>query len=87
MGIFDFLSHSTGKHLPMKKLDKMLREIRALSPEEREYVKAVFSRYQTNGITKEEANRAVRTLLENMKDTLTHGEAEKVKMKILSFFV
>jgi hypothetical protein len=87
MGIFDFLSTSGSKHLPAKKLEKMLREMHALSTGDREYIKGVFSRYESGGVSKDEAMHAIHTLLEDMHDRITHEEAEKVKMKILSFFV
>lgn len=87
MGIFDFLSPSSGKHLSKEKLDALLRQISALSPEEREYVKAVFGRYLSEGISKEEAARAIRDLRINASDNLDAGEVEKIKLKILSFFV
>jgi len=75
------------KTLQMKKLDKMLREISALSSEEREYVKAAFGRFQANGISKLEAEQVIRGLKLNFKDNLDPGEVEKIKLKILSFFV
>lgn len=70
-----------------KNLEKLLKEISALSPEEREYVKAAFGRFQENGISKLEAEQVIRGLKLNFKDTLDPTEVEKVKLKILSFFV
>ena len=85
--MFDFLlGGSSGKKLTLKKLDKELREIAALSPEEREYVKAALSRYLSGGISKMEAEHAVRQLKLNFKDNLDAIEAEKVRQKILGYF-
>lgn len=70
----------------MEKLEKLLAEISALSPEEREYVEAAFSRFQENGISKLEAEQVIRGLKLNYRDTLEQGEVEKIKLKILSFF-
>lgn len=74
------------KAFAAKKLDTLLREISALSPEEREYVKAAFSRFQANGISKLEAEQVIRGLKLNLKDELDSAEIEKIKLKILSFF-
>lgn len=75
------------KALAMEKLEKLLAEISALSPEEREYVKAAFGRYQANGVSKLEAEQAIRDLKLNFRDALETNEVEKIKLKILSFFV
>lgn len=82
--LFPFANKKT---LQMKKLDTMLREITALSPEEREYVKAAFSRFQANGISKLEAEQVIRGLKLNFRDNLDPAEVEKIRWKILSFFV
>ncbi|MDP3975035.1 MAG: hypothetical protein Q8P88_01985 [Candidatus Jorgensenbacteria bacterium] len=75
------------KALAVKKLDKLLREISALSPEEREYVKAAFGRYQANGISKLEAEKVIHDLKLNFRDNLDPSEVEKIRLKIFSFFV
>ena len=85
--MFDIFFPLKQKALAIKKLDKLLREITALSPEEREYVEAAFSRFQSNGISKLEAEQVIRGLKLNFKDTLEQSEVEKIKLKILSFFV
>ncbi|MBI2278904.1 MAG: hypothetical protein HYU81_02480 [Candidatus Brennerbacteria bacterium] len=86
--MFDiFFPRRDQKAMNAKNLEKLLKEISALSPEEREYVKAAFSRFQTNGISKLEAEQAIRNLKLNFRDTLDPAEVEKVKLKILSFFV
>ncbi|GEM_PF-2151675 len=85
--MFDIFFPLKQKALQIKKLEKLLKEISALSPEEREYVKAAFGRFQANGISKLEAEQVIRGLKFNFKDTLEPGEVEKIKLKILSFFV
>ena len=85
--MFDIFFPLKRKALAVKKMDTLLREIAALSPEEREYVKAAFGRFQANGISKLEAEQVIRGLKLNFKDTLEQSEVEKIKLKILSFFV
>lgn len=87
MGFFDFITTTGGKHIYGEKLDRLLHEISALSPSEREYVKAVFGRFQAEGISKEEAEQAIHELFENASDDISHEEAEKIKQKILAYFV
>lgn len=79
-----FLNNS--KSISKEKLEKLLREISALSPEEREYIKAIFSKYQTNGISKGEVEQAISRLKMNYSDNLDSSEVEKIKQKLLSFF-
>ena len=85
MGIFDFFA-SSGRYLSQKKLEKLLREMKILSLQEREYVKGVFSRFHSNGISKEEAKRAIRELKFNFGDKLDSAEVERVRQKLLGFF-
>ncbi|MFH0806466.1 MAG: hypothetical protein V1885_01960 [Candidatus Brennerbacteria bacterium] len=85
--MFDIFFPLKRKALAAEKLDKLLREIPALSPEEREYVEAAFGRFQANGISKLEAEQVIRGLKINYKDSLEQSEVEKIKLKILSFFV
>ncbi len=87
MGVLEIILGNTGKKLQLKRMDAMLREIAALSPDEREYVKATFGKYLADGVTKEEAERAIRELKLNLQDSLDPDEVERVRMKILSFFV
>ncbi|MBI5732404.1 hypothetical protein HY967_00385 [Candidatus Jorgensenbacteria bacterium] len=83
MSLFSF---SSSKSLSKEKLNTLLHQITALSPQEREYVKAAFSRFITGGISKAEAERTVRQLKLNFADNLDAGEVERIKLKILSFF-
>lgn len=69
-----------------EKLEKLLKEIPELSPQEREYVKALFGKVSFEGITKFEAEKIIREMKLNFKDNLDSFEAEKVKNKILSVF-
>lgn len=85
--MFDIFFPLKRKALAANKLEKLLKEIPALSPEEREYVRAAFGRYQENGISKLEAEQVIRDLKLNYRDTLEQSEVEKIKLKILSFFV
>lgn len=68
------------------KLEKLLREIPELSPQEREYVKALFSKVESGGIEKWEAEKLLKGMKLNFKDNLDRIEVEKVKQKILSAF-
>lgn len=85
--MFDIFFPPKGKALQTKKLEKLLKEISALSPEEREYVKAAFARFQENGISKLEAEQVIRGLKLNFRDNLDPAEVAKIRLKILSFFV
>lgn len=76
----------SSKSISKTRLDKMLRKISALSPEEREYVKAVFSKYTSGGISKSEAEKVIRQLKMNFSDNLDSSEVEKIKQKILGYF-
>lgn len=69
-----------------EKLEKLLKEIPELSPQEREYVKALFGKFAPQGITKFEAEKIIREMKLNFKDSLDSAEAEKIKNKILSAF-
>ncbi|MEK7629949.1 MAG: hypothetical protein AAB432_01015 [Patescibacteria group bacterium] len=81
MGFF-----SSDKTLYREKLGILLNQISALSPEEKEYVKAIFGKYAADGISKFEAEKAIRELKFNFSDNLDSTEVEKIKIKILSFF-
>ena len=87
MSILDVLLGGSGKSLRVKELDKMLKTISALSPEEREYVKAVFGKFMNNGISKMEAEETIRNLKLDHMDNIDAVELEKIRLKILSFFV
>lgn len=67
-------------------LNQLLREIAILSAEEREYVKAVFGKYLSGGISKWEAEQAIRQMQINYQDTLSAEEVGKIKEKILAAF-
>jgi len=67
-----------------EKLEKLLREIPELSSQEKEYVKACFSKFLTGGIDKWEAEKVIRELKLNLKDEIDSSEIEKIKAKIMS---
>ena len=77
---------SSGKSLSKEKLNQLLYQISALSPEEREYVKAIFNKYSSGGVSVAEARKAVNELKFNYSDNLDPTEVERVKQKILGFF-
>jgi hypothetical protein len=82
MGLFD----PATKTLYRDRLKKLLLEIPQLSPQEREYVKALFEKFMTGGITKTEAEKVIRAMKMNFSDELDSSEVEKIKNKILGFF-
>lgn len=86
MGFLDFLHGSGGKSLGRERLNNLLNQISSLSPEEKEYVKNIFAKYQTNGISRSEAERAIRQLKMNYSDSIDSFEMQKIKEKILGFF-
>ena len=83
--MLDFL-FSPGKSISRSKLDKMLRAIPALSPQEREYVKAVFGKFLSNGISRLEAEKVIRGMKFNFSDNLDSSEVQRVKERMLGFF-
>ena len=85
MGIFDIFLNP-GRRLSHKKLDKLLREIKILSPQEREYVKGVLGGFLRDGVSKEEAKKAIRELRLNALDKIDSQETERIKQKLLGFF-
>ncbi|MDI6734201.1 MAG: hypothetical protein QMD50_01765 [Patescibacteria group bacterium] len=87
MGLIDILTGGVGKALSRKKLDRLLHQISALSPQEREYINGIFARFLSNGISKQEAQKAIHQLKLNIGDSIDPAELEKIKLKILSFFV
>jgi len=74
------------QNLSREKLKNLLKEIPQLSPQEREYVKALFEKFITGGITKSEAEQVIRKMKLNFADELDYFEVEKIKEKIMSFF-
>lgn len=88
MGIIDTLfGIHPQKAMRQDQLDQVLRETTWLSPADREYLKAAFSKYLANGISKEEAAKEFLELRKNYKDAITDMEIEKLKQKIMSFFL
>ncbi|MDO8469878.1 MAG: hypothetical protein Q7S84_02540 [bacterium] len=88
MGIIDALfGMSKQKAMRLNQLEAVLRETTWLSPADREYLKAAFGKYLKDGVTKEEAAKEFLELRKNYKDAITDTEIEKLKAKIMSFFL
>jgi len=84
--MFGFFGFGSSKRIYKDKLKSLLNQISILSPQEREYVKAVFSKYASNGISREEAEKAIRELKINASDNIDAEELQRIKEKILGFF-
>ena len=76
---------SNDKFLPIEQLDKLLKQIPILQQAEREYVKGLFTKYKTGGISKLDVEKAVREMKFNTVDIIDINEAESIKEKLLSF--
>ncbi|MFH1867017.1 MAG: hypothetical protein ABIJ81_02950 [Patescibacteria group bacterium] len=76
---------SSSKTLSVSALEKLLKEITILQPAEREYVKGLFTKYQTGGISKIEVEKAVKEMKFNTADIIDTTEAEAIKDKLLSY--
>lgn len=88
MGFYEALfGKSNRKVMQIDGLDRVLRETTWLSPADREYLKAAFGRYLKDGITKEEAAKEFAELKKNYKDAINDLEIEKLKAKVMSFFL
>ena len=72
--------------LTKQSLDHLLHEIDILSAEEREYVKAVFGKYMSDGVSKREAEQAIHQLQINQRDGLSPEEVARIKETILEYF-
>lgn len=77
---------SSGKRVTRKELEQILRDTPALNAVEREYVKGVFAKYLSSGISKEEAERAIRELKLSLGDTVDRYEAEHLRERLLRLF-
>ncbi|MBI4434439.1 hypothetical protein HY635_01295 [Candidatus Uhrbacteria bacterium] len=77
---------SSGKRIQRKELERILREIPALGVAEREYVKGVFTKYLSGGVSKTEAERAVRELKLQAGDAIDSYEADELKARLLRVF-
>ncbi|MDO8599092.1 MAG: hypothetical protein Q7S02_03205 [bacterium] len=77
---------SSGKRIQRKELERVLRETEALSVAEREYVEGVFTKYLSDGISKAEAERAIRELKVQMGDAISTYEADALKARLLRLF-
>ena len=80
MGLF-----SSGKRISRAKLEKLLRRISVLELSEREYVKGLFSRYESGRISRLEVKEAVRRLKFDKSDGIDHNEAEAIKSELLGY--
>ncbi|HEY4496615.1 MAG TPA: hypothetical protein VI432_00490 [Candidatus Paceibacterota bacterium] len=67
---------------------KLVKELIWLQPAKQEYIKAHIERYMSGGLTKYEAEKMFIELQRiNHRDILTRQDLEKIKLKILGFFV
>jgi len=76
---------SSSKRISRAKLEKLLRRISILELSEREYVKGLFSQYNTGGISKFEVKEAVRKLKMDSTDKIDRNEAEAIKRELLEY--
>ncbi len=76
---------SNNKTLSTNDLDKLLKEISVLQQAEREYVKGLFTKYQSGGINKMEVEKAIREMKFNTSDIIDTTEAEAIREKLLSY--
>lgn len=77
---------SSGKRVKRKEFERILRETPSLGMAEREYVKGVFLKYLSDGISKAEAERAIRELKLQMGDVVSTYEAEELRSRLLRVF-
>ncbi|MFA4936962.1 MAG: hypothetical protein WC575_01525 [Patescibacteria group bacterium] len=76
---------SNDKTLSALELEKFLHQIPILQQAEREYVKGLFTKYRTGGISKMEVEKAVREMKFNTTDIIDITETEAIKDKLLSY--
>ena len=88
MGLFDGT-----KKMNHDELWGIVDEVSGLTPQEKEYAKAVLDKYTVRkmgeskaGMTKEEARQAFRDLLSNHKDFLSPDDIRHVETKIFDYF-
>ena len=77
---------SSGKRMNRKELERILRETSSLGVAEREYVKGIFAKYLSDGISKMEAERAIRELKVQMGDVVSTYEADELRSRLLRVF-
>lgn len=77
---------SSGKRVKQKELERILRETPSLSMAERAYVKGIFARFLSDGVSKEEAVRAIRDLKLRTGDGIDSYEAEELRSRLLRVF-
>jgi hypothetical protein len=88
MGLFDGT-----KKMSHDELWDIIDEVSGLTPQEKEYAKAVLDKYtikkmgeSKGGMTKDEAHQAFRELLSNHKDFLSPDDIRHVETKIFDYF-
>lgn len=77
---------SSGKRVKRKEFERIIRETPSLSVAEREYVKGIFAKYLSDGISKMEAERAIRELKLQMGDVVSTFEADELRSRLLRVF-
>ena len=61
-------------------------KISALKPQEKEYAKAMFERYDKDGLSREEAAKVLHEMATNHKDYLSHDDVEHIRKQVLGFY-
>ncbi len=77
---------SSGKRIQRKEFERILRDTPSLGVAEREYVKGVFTKYLSGGVSKAEAERAVRELRLQTGDAIDSYEADELRSRLLRVF-
>lgn len=77
MGLF-----GSTKRISARELERALNGIDCLEPHERAYVQGLFSKYDTNGISKRDIRLAVREMKREM-DSISSAEARAIKRTLL----
>ena len=77
---------SSGKRVQRKEFERVLRETPSLGVAEREYVKGIFSKYLSDGISRVEAERAIRELKLQTGDVVNTYEADELRARLLRVF-
>ena len=81
MGLF-----SSTKVIYPKKLEELLRQVEILDTGEREYVKEAMGKYMTGGLSKHEAEKALREMAQSSSDVIDRQEVEAIRQKLLEYF-
>lgn len=78
MGLF-----SSTKRMSMRELEDILRDVSSLQGSERAYVRGVFSKYDSGGISKRDVRLAAREMMHDTSDIIGRAEARAIKRALL----